>query len=188
MEFVRLGEGKMKLTLTEDEVRDYGVDAAALVRDSSLARRTILSLLDDVKDKTGFDAHGKRTLVEAFPGRRGGCELFVTLLKEKKSLHTACYRFPSIDLARRAARSLAPLPDTEEGASLYALAGGEVLLAIPLLERENTRAFTPYAVLEEYGKREKNGLFRTYASEYGTCLYGSRALAKLREKNEDFSV
>ena len=188
MEFVRISEGKMKLTLTEEEVRKHGVNATALASDNALARRTILALLDSVKGETGFDARGKKTLVEAFEDRRGGCELFVTLIKEKKNLHKACYRFPSIALARRAARSLPVTEGREEGASLYALTGGEVLLALPLFEKENGRTLTPYSVLEEYGKREKNSLFSAYACEYGTCLYEKNALSRLRKETGDFSV
>lgn len=187
MEFVRIGEGKMKLTLTEEEARRHGVDAAALAKDEAQVRRTVLALLESIKEETGFDAHGKKTLVEAFPGRRGGCELFVTLLKEKRSVHTACYRFPSIALARRAARSLAPTSVSEE-TSLYALSNGEVLLSLRVAEHENGRAFTPYTVLEEYGKREKNALLSAYACEYGTCLYEKNALPLLKEQSEDFSV
>ena len=156
MEFVRISDKKMKLTLTEEELRRYGVAVEELSADTAARRKMLWTLLDEAKKETGIDAVRAKTLVEVFPGRRGGCEVFVTLLSGKREVHTACYRFASIERARETARRLVDALPEAEGAALYALSDGEVLLSLPLPEREEKRAPTPYSFLSEYGKREKS--------------------------------
>ena len=186
MEYVRISESKMKLSLTEEDTKKYGVDVAALTSDTTARRRVLWTLLDEAKKKTGVDAGGSRTLVEAFPGRRGGCELFVTLVDVKTALHTACYRFESVAAARMAAKRLSS--DAWKDASLYALSGGETVLLLPLSSRGDVRVLTPYSFLEEYGKREKSPYFSAYVKEYGVCLYERDAVSRLCEEKTDFSV
>ena len=187
MEYVRISENKVKLSLTEEDMKKYGVDVAALTSDTTARRRVLWTLLDETKKKTGVDAGGSRTLVEAFPGRRGGCELFVTLIDVKTAVHTACYRFESVASARMAAKRLAPY-FSEKDASLYALSGGETVLLLPLSARGEARALTPYSFLEEYGRREKSPYFSAYVKEYGVCLYERDAVSRLCAEKTDFSV
>ena len=185
MEIIRITEGKLKLTLTAGEMQKYGVSSALVKEDPAAARRALMPLFERLKGETGFDARGEKTLIEAFGDKRGGCELFVTLLPQKRRLHTACDRFPSLATARRAVTGLSLSREEDGGASLYALGEGEVLLVLPVGEGEGVRTFTPRTLLEEYGEREKSPLFHAYAKEYGTCLYGERAVSRLKESARD---
>ena len=187
MEYVRISDTKMKLTLTDEDMKKHGVDVSALNTDTTARRRVLWALLDEAKKKTGIDASRSRTLIEAFPGRRGGCELFVTLLDANMAVHTACYRFKDVALARMAAKRI-PRPSTQKDSALYILTGGEVVLMIVLPEKGETRALTAYSFLEEYGQREKSPCFSAYAKEYGTCLYEKDAVGRLSEEKENFSV
>ena len=188
MECVRIGAGKLKLTLSDEDMKKYGVDVSALNEDTTARRRLLWTLLDEAKKKTGINTAGARTLVEAFPGRRGGCELFVTLLDGAREVHNVCYRFGSIRTARTAARRMKREEADKESAALYVIDGKEAVLALALPERGAGRLLTPYSFLEEYGKREKSLYFHAYAKEYGTCVYERDAIARLCEEEDDFSV
>lgn len=188
MDFVRISDTKIKLTLTEGDMKKYGIAEGDLDADTTARRRILWTLLDEVKHKTGVDAAGAKTLVEAFPGRHGGCELFITLLRGKGEVHSACYRFGSIKEAALAAEKLYREKGREEECALYTLDGGESILVLPVTERANARTLSPYSFLEEYGKREKSPLFCAYIKEYGTCIYERDALFRLVTEKNDFAV
>lgn len=188
MDFVRISDSKVKLSLTDADMKKYGVTEKDLGADTTARRRILWTLLDEAKQKTGIDAVGAKTLVEAFPGRHGGCELFITLLREKNEVHTVCYRFKDVARARLVAKKLAKTYAEEEKAALYTLKEGDAVLILPVCERGNARTLSPHSFLEEYGEREKNPLFYAYAKEYGTCLYEERAIWRLVQENNDFAV
>jgi hypothetical protein len=45
-----------------------------------VCRRTVFSILDLAKEKVGFDSKGDKILVQFYPVKEGGCEVFVTKL------------------------------------------------------------------------------------------------------------
>ena len=187
MEFIRIGENKLKLSLTESEMQKYGIKREELEKDTTTRRRALWTLLDEVRRETGLDAVTGRTLIEAFPGKKTGCEIFVTVLAKAKEIHTALYRFGDESSLRAAVARLDAPAEEDEGASLYALADGEYLLSLRLPAMSG-RAPTPYSFLEEYGVREKGSVAHAYAKEYGVCLYPTHALSHILEEKENFSV
>lgn len=80
MELIPIGETKLKITLEECEMADYPL------RRQSSNRAVLIRLLREIKEKCGFDTSGSRVFVQMYPGRRGGCELYITKL---------CMRDPS---------------------------------------------------------------------------------------------
>ena len=78
MDCLLLGDGKLKLTLSPDDMDTYGIDAGTLDWSDTGTRRAMWSLFDEVKRRCGFDAASSRIRVEVFPSRAGGCEIFVT--------------------------------------------------------------------------------------------------------------
>lgn len=79
MELIPIGETKLKITLDEREMAEYPLRR----RDSN--RAVLLRLLREIKDRCGFDTSGSRVFVQMYPGRRGGCELYVTKLCARES-------------------------------------------------------------------------------------------------------
>lgn len=79
MDFIRIGESKLKITLTKEELGLYGMDLSALDYASTETRRAFWAILDDAKHETGFDAASAKVCVQIFTSKTGGCEMFVTL-------------------------------------------------------------------------------------------------------------
>lgn len=77
MDFLRIDENKLKITLTEEELLFYGMDLASLSYSSTETRRAFWAILDDAKHATGFDAAATRVSVQIYASRAGGCEMYV---------------------------------------------------------------------------------------------------------------
>lgn len=77
MEYLRIDEDKLKITLTEEDLLFYGMDLASLSYSSTETRRAFWAILDDAKHATGFDAAATRVSVQIYASRSGGCEMFV---------------------------------------------------------------------------------------------------------------
>lgn len=77
MEFLRIGENQLKITLTEEELLFYGMELSSLSYSSTETRRAFWALLDDAKHATGFDAAAAKVSVQVYASREGGCEMYI---------------------------------------------------------------------------------------------------------------
>lgn len=77
MEFLRIGENQLKITLTQEELLFYGMDLSSLNYSSTETRRAFWALLDDAKHATGFDAAATKVSVQVYASRTGGCEMYI---------------------------------------------------------------------------------------------------------------
>lgn len=122
MEFLLVGESKIKIVLSEEERVGYNLNAASPDVSGPSARRSFWNILDMAKKEVGFDPSGDKVLIQLYPLKQGGCEIFVTklgilpeasarvvaksnkvaLLSKKKSL----YAFSELDDLINAARAI----------------------------------------------------------------------------------
>lgn len=84
VECIRISDSKIKLVLAPEEVEKY--DFEPVKSGEQRAGGSFLSgfrrILRDVRRDTGFDAGGKRVLVRYFYGKDGGCEMYITKLRD----------------------------------------------------------------------------------------------------------
>jgi len=82
MELIMISEAKLKVMLEPDEMDDL------LLHDiyRKNTKEAISLILLEAKRRCGFDTAGGRIFVQMYPGRRGGCELFVTKLALRGSV------------------------------------------------------------------------------------------------------
>ena len=85
MELLPIGSDKLKVTLTEADMESYRLSADSLNWDDTGTRKALWTILDEAKRQCGFDAARERVLVQIFPCRAGGCEMFVTRIGEKRT-------------------------------------------------------------------------------------------------------
>lgn len=187
MEIVRISEEKLKLTLCKEDLEKYSLKIEELDYDKTETRRVIWQILDDAKKRTGFDAASDRALIEAYPGRRGGCEIYVTLLCDKKRKRgvrgrPGIYRFGSAEALFGLCAELTREKRHYES-DLYRLPRDTayyLLIKEPLEEsirKENT--LSPLSFIEEYGERCKDSELLPYIKEHGTCLIAKSATKRL---------
>ena len=79
MEFLRVSDGKLKITLDTGEMDKYGLSASELDYSDKAVRSAFFKILDEAKRAVDFDASGERMLIQFYPASFGG-EIFVTKL------------------------------------------------------------------------------------------------------------
>lgn len=80
MELLLISENKIKISLTKEDLDGYSITADDIDYDNTETRRVFWTLLDEAKRKTGFDAAKNRIFIQIYPGKDGGCELYVSKL------------------------------------------------------------------------------------------------------------
>jgi negative regulator of genetic competence, sporulation and motility len=80
LEFLLIGESKIKIVLSSAEAKKQGLDTSSTDVSGPLARRVLWRILDMAKTEVGFDPKGDKVLIQLYPLANGGCELFVTKL------------------------------------------------------------------------------------------------------------
>ena len=67
MELIRIGDSKLKITLTSDDMTQYDLDCDTMDYDNTETRKAFWDILDHAKQITGFDAAGDRVFVQLYP-------------------------------------------------------------------------------------------------------------------------
>lgn len=64
--------------LTLEDMIKYDLDCNSASYDNTETRRAFWNILDEAKHRTGFDAASDRVLVQLYPSKSGGCEMYIT--------------------------------------------------------------------------------------------------------------
>ena len=78
MELIVVNSLKLKIILTPEDMRELNITNEALDYGSSATRRAFKSILEKVKNETGFETENDKVYVQVFPSNDGGCEMFLT--------------------------------------------------------------------------------------------------------------
>lgn len=104
MELILISSSKLKIMLTRNDVAKYELNLEDIDNDKAQTGKAFRCILDEVKRKTGFDASRDKILVQIFPSRCGGCEIFITkpesMCTDGESTHKKprdVYRFSKLD-------------------------------------------------------------------------------------------
>ena len=89
LELLLISENKIKISLTKEDLDGHGITSDDLDYDNTETRRVFWTLLDEVKGKTGFDAAKTRIFIQIYPLRDGGCELYVSKIKDAERVSAA---------------------------------------------------------------------------------------------------
>lgn len=203
MEALLISADKLKVILTASDVDKYSLDCKNMDYSNTETRRAFWSILDDVKQQTGFDAASQRVLVQVYQSKGGGCELYVTKINGKSSSGKSD---DSISLR------INRCSETDKPVKIFAFDDMNNLLAVcDRLEaskknenavresriyseeyRDNTRYYLVvgdnggtdrYSFIEEYGKECTGSVFFGYLGEHCRCIcdkYGIEIMARLR--------
>lgn len=79
MEWILIDENRLKITLSESDMRRYALSDGA-AEGEGVSRASLRRLLEDTRARVGFETEGERLLLRLFSSRDGGGELFVTRL------------------------------------------------------------------------------------------------------------
>ncbi len=184
MDLLRIGDSKLKVTLTEEDMEKYRLDQKTLDYDTTETRRAFWQILDEAKHATGFDAGGERLFVQVYPSRGGGCEMYITILADEDAGEgkesavrggvESLYRFEELSHLLAACRILRECGYI--GESMAYAEGGAYFLTVT---ESRCGDLPEYSFLEEYGTRTPCGPRLAYLREHGRCLEESKAVSRL---------
>ena len=178
MEFLLVGESKLKIIVSAEEMSKYKL---SVTQDAGSAsqRRAFWRVLEMAKGEVGFDPAGDKVLIQFYPTREGGSEIFVTklgilsdssarlvsksdrisMLSKRKSF----YIFENASDMISAAKAIKKLSDELPESDVYVGDDGKYFVAID----EYARGGEPieFPCMLEYGK-SLTADFAVYVEEH----------------------
>ena len=193
MELIVINENKLKITLSRCDMKQYSLDCSKIDYDNTETRRAFWSILDEVKQKTGFDAASRKVFVQLYPSKEGGCEMYVTKLcgtegsergddlPDCHRLHplhrrTSVYSLPDISRMLAVCRRLRAAEFSDKSAAYADRGSGKYFL---VLEEAEENAYLPLCettFIREYGQSESPRSTLLYLHEHGECICAENAV------------
>ena len=81
MELIIISQSKLKIMLSADDMRKYGLGSDIDYADSK-TRKAFRTILDEANTQTGFDAESEKIFIQLYPSKKGGCEIYITKIDE----------------------------------------------------------------------------------------------------------
>ena len=189
LEFLLIGESKIKIVLSEEEAVRYKLSGNSGDLGSGGVRRAFWQVLDLAKAEVGFDPRGDKVLIQLYPIKNGGCELFVTklgILPESSARLVSKSDRVAMLQRKKSLYSFASLEDLSAAARAVRAAAGEITLTSQVYEAEGRY----FLSIEEYGKGGEQVEFpcilefstpltaelSAYITEHSLCLAESQGI------------
>lgn len=209
MEIIMISDSKIKVMLSADDLKGFDLDTASLDYSNTETKRMFWDILSRAKRSIGFDTDGHRVLVQLYPSRCGGCEMFVTRLSclydsekgEQKE-------YPEIEPIINQLPPKKKIKHEECGAHIKAFAFENISNLISVCRRlvnigydgesdayvsEDKRsylflsdlepcAYLPldeFSFISEYGTAENEEVLRSYVSEHAKAICKTHAVEEL---------
>ena len=205
MEIITISDSKIKIILSADDLSGYELDTASLDYSNTETKRMFWDILSRAKRATGFDTDGHRVLVQLYPSRCGGCEMFVTRLSCHKNegeekpriepvinrlppkrstkdddaeLRTGAFAFESIGALISVCKRLL---DVGYNGESDAYLGDDSRSYLFLSDMETCPYLTvnEYSFISEYGTEENEEAALSYVGEHARRICSRHAVEKL---------
>lgn len=180
MELILISDSKLKITLSPEDMRDYEIDCSKVDYKSTETRRAFWCILDEAKQRTGFDAARQRVYIQLYPSREGGCEMYVTkldgttaVLDKRPAQIEHTYIFDSMSDMLALCRRLVGFSGVSDA---YRDENGRCLLFLRPFE-----SVSPPRFISEYGRICEIELIRAYANEHCQTIRTGDAVQTLAE-------
>ncbi len=191
MEFLVICDSKLKIILTDADIKEYNIDAVGSDCTDPLCRRVVWKLLDRAKKEVGFDPQGDKVLVQFYPMKPSGCEVFVTklgilsatsakIVSESKSVallsrERIVYSFDGLDHLISAARAIKGTSKVIPRSEAWLGEGGMYFLTV---EEYGKGESSEFPSILEYGRSLPPEFF-VYISEHTEKLTDGNAIEEL---------
>ena len=184
MKFLNISDIKLKVTLSAEDCREYGIDTASGDFSTQSCRQAVRAIMERAESECGFSVSGDKILVQIYPLPSGECELLVTRLtslsrKDRAQLASSeglslieqkrgTYRFYSKEDLIAAVKTVRR---KEVMADLYIDDLGRYYISV---DEELSDGISELEIFVEYGERLA-ALPIAVLSEYGKLLAKSNA-------------
>lgn len=203
MEIILISETKLKVMLTSEDLQAFELETEDLDYGNTETKRMFWDILGRAKHSVGFDTDGQRVLVQLYPSRTGGCEMFITklgaLTRSKKSdatdLHTVikaskdspsaersvrlgAFGFESISRMLSVCRRLASI-GYHGNSEAYFGDDRRAYLFLSIPEATRYLPLDEYSFIAEYGTHENPDTLRAFLCEHARPICRDAAVEQL---------
>ena len=188
MEMIPVTELKLKIIMKKEDLKKFELRADDLDYGTTETKKMLWSLLADAKRDYGFDTDGYRILVQLFPSKDGGCELFITKTECFPSFHTdkqlhykrsyekseteervSAFSFERMEYLLSVCRRLHAIGYGERSEA-YISDEGRYYLFLDGLDPVGHLIPDEFSFVREYGTNENEELIRSFLCEHGRII------------------
>ena len=204
MEYILINESKLKIICEEKDLELYGVSTDSLEYGDASSRSFLDSLLEEAKSKFGFESAKYRILIQIFPSKDGGCEIFISKLgllkkssdeqnaigaqenksaKKAKETSKKLYFFEKLNFLLEACKRISFLQYSKSSSAFF-LDGCGYYLYFEVnedncLEEYGITSLDEYSFLLEYGEPQNIKEKLPFLKEYAKTICKEKAIEKL---------
>lgn len=177
MEILRIGKYAIKISLTNDESKEYKLQNAENYNDQEL-KEAFSRLLKEAKELVDFSYSGRKIFTEIYPSKDGGCEVFVSTVNidtknksiqhskpQKKSLQMSIYETESFSFLLKMCFRLSEIKFKGKSSVYYNKENKHYFLVLEDLFPKELK----YAFLVEYSSSLRPSALE-YIKEYYKCV------------------
>ena len=207
MEIIMISDCKLKVMLGEEDLKRFEIKAEQLDYSNTETKRMFWDILNRAKHQTGFDTDGQRVLVQLYPSKQGGCEMFVTKIgllyseneeespkyncgekdnqkasrtkKEKRHMTDySAFSFDTVTSMINVCKRLCALGYIGESSS-YICDNGKKYLLLSDIYDDEYRPINEFSFILEYASPEDTKKLGYFISEHGKLIFENDAVSKL---------
>lgn len=78
LELIMINSDKIKIMLTHEDMTKYNINMLSQTHTGNAIKEAFFEVLSDIKSRTGFDTLSKKNILQVYPSRDGGCEVYIT--------------------------------------------------------------------------------------------------------------
>ncbi len=184
LELILINSSKLKIMMTSKDMEQYDLKCENIDYDNTETRRAFWSILDEAKQRTGFDAASDKVFVQLYPSKGGGCEMYITKLGtgenskdnriflsgEGAGRQIRVYSFERFEWLSAVCKRLFELGYEGESCAYFnGLCKNYYLLLAEERKRGDTY-LSGLTFIKEFGKAEDLARATLYIKEYCTCV------------------
>lgn len=202
MEFIIISDNKMKIMLTQKDLDKYNIDGENFSICNDTQRHAFRHVLNDACKQSGFEGNTSRLMVQMYPSKRGGCEIFVTKLDAvEKCVHSGqtktkdaekkvlgeheqngilCYSFSEFSHLNTVCRQLRQISFYGKS-SIYADRCGTYYLILEPYDTHKslTEQYCTLSFIDEFASRSDPSRTIAYIEEYGKVICRESAVEQI---------
>ncbi len=201
-----ISDNKLKVMLCEEDLKGFQLKADQLDYSNTDTKRMFWDVLSKAKHQTGFDTDGQRVLVQLYPSKGGGCEMFVTKIGllsspdtqkcDKRDTNATQLILPSVNTERNGNLTfdIFSFDKTEDllnvcrrldaigyigESSAYSVPSGQKYLLLSDVDFDDYAPPNEFSFILEYAKLENKDNFNYYLAEHGKLICENDAVSLL---------
>ena len=82
MELIMISSSKLKIMLSADDMTKYALGTDIDYSDQK-TRKAFRTILNEAREKTGFNAESEKIFIQLYPSKKGGCEVYITKIDDE---------------------------------------------------------------------------------------------------------